>query len=471
MLSVYGQQHFTTPHIDTLIRHGVSFTYAVGGAVSTHARASFLTGYSDCSKRQKKWHITGGGVYTRDDSATFCRQEEFADELSLLLPENDLYLPQVFRTGGYATAQIGMLGWGELTTRRQMFRHGWDYFYGYLDHTRSYGHYPKYLFENEYMTALEGNTRIDGGRGFAFETESEAARDDRRNMEGKKVYAPDALLGKAIAFIREFRDQPFFLMYAPPLPGAISIPSIHPEVAGNDALTPIEQEYASMVKLLDDQVGAVMAELRRLGLEEKTLVAFAADNGHEIYYLQENRISRPFRNVHTGEAFDHSYSKYYSRLAGDVFNGNMGLAGLKRSNLNGGILVPLAFYRKGRLSPHVSDEIVAGYDFLPTMADLLNVRLKAEKDGVSLLPVLTKGGKVSGKRFVAVSSSEGPAIVMNDGWKLRYFNIGKKYELYDIRKDPEEKYDVILRYPDKAEKLKKLLLEQCNGSVENGTVY
>jgi arylsulfatase A-like enzyme len=469
LLSAYGQKHFTTPNTDALIHNGVSFRYAFGGSVSANARASLLTGYHDCNKR--KWRISRGGVYINKDTMDIHESENFINGNSILLPGNDLYLPQVFRNAGYVTAQIGMLGWGNTATRNQMFQHGWDYFYGYLDHLRSQGYYPAFLFENEQIEIIEGNTRADCGRGFVYETENETIYNDRWNMEGKKTYSPDLLIGKTLEFIRMFKDKPFFLMYTTPLPAPVSIPAIHPEVANNESLTQIEKEFASMMKLLDDHVGMIMSELRSLGLEENTLVMIASDNGHDICYLQENRIARPFRNIKTGEPFDNSYSKYYGDKAGDVFDGNMGMAGLKKSNLNGGINIPFVFYWKGKLKRRACEEVVSGYDFLPTMADFLGVKLETKKDGISFLPALMKGRRLPKNRVVMVSSDEGPAIIVNDGWKLRFFNKQKKYELYDIRKDMEEKYDVILRFPGKAEELKKLLLEQCNGNIDNGVIY
>ncbi|MDR1381405.1 MAG: sulfatase-like hydrolase/transferase [Tannerella sp.] len=469
LLSAYGQKHFTTPNMDALVRDGVSFGYAFGGSAPAYARASLLTGYRDCDKN--KWRISRGGVYIKGDTTDIHEQEDFINGNSILLPENDLYLPQVFRKAGYVTAQTGMLGLGNTSTRRLMFLYGWDYFYGDLDYMRSQGFYPAFLFENERINMIEGNTRADGGRGYVHETENEVTFGDRWNMDGKKVYSPDLIIEKTLEFMREFKDMPFFLMYSAPLPGPPSVRAIHPEVAGNGELTQIEKEYASMVKLLDDHVGVILSELRSLGLEENTMVVLASDNGHDICYLQENRIERPFRNTKTGEVFDNSYSKYYSDRAGDVFNGNMGMAGLKRSNLNGGINIPLVFYRKGALKPRVCEDVVSGYDILPTMADLLGIKLETEKDGISILPALTKGRKLPKNRLVTVSSDDGPAIIVNDGWKLRFLNNRKKYELYNIRKDPEEKYDVILRFPDKAEELKARLTEQCNGNIENGIIY
>ena len=467
LLSVYGQKHFTTPNLDELVNNGVSFDYAYGGSNTAYARVSLLTGYHDCNKG--KWRISRGGNYIKEDTAHIYESETLMNSNSLF-PENDLYLPQVFRKAGYATAQIGMLGWGYASSRNQMTEQGWDYYYGFLDLIRSKGYYPPFLFENGQAIIIEGNTRADCGR--SLEPETELAYKERWNMEGKKVYSPDLFINKTLELINNLKDIPFFLMFSTQLPhGPVSIPAIHPEVANNNALTPIEKEYASMVKLLDDQVGIIMAELRKLGLEENTIIVFASDNGHEVNYQQEERLERPFRDIKTGERFDNSYYKFYSDKAGDVFNGNAGLAGIKYSNLEGGINIPLVFYRKGHLQKRVCEEVVSGYDFLPTMADLLGVKLQSKKDGISFLPTLLKGKKLPKNRYIIVASDEGPAMVTNEGWKLRYFNKNKKYELYNLKKDREEKYDVILRFPEKAEELKIILLKECNGNTENGTVF
>ena len=467
LLSAYGQKHFATPNIDALINNGVSFSRAYGSSTNAHARASLYTGYHDCSK--DKWRITRGGTYIKGGSSYIETDENLINSGDILLPDGDLYLPQVFKKAGYVTAQIGMLGIGNTSTRLQMERHGWDYSYGYLDFEQSRGYYPPFVFENEETVQIEGNTHYDCG--ITLEPETEAAYNKRWNMDGKKVYSPDLFINKTLEFMKMFKDAPFYLMFNTQLPrGPVSVPAVHPEVANNNDLTQIEKEYASMVKLLDDQVGIIMAELRSLGLEDNTIVIFASDNGHDIYYQQEGRITRPFRNLKTKAFFDNLQDKYYSDRAGDVFNGNAGMAGLKFSNLEGGIRIPLTFYWKGNLQKRVCSEVVSNCDFLPTMADFLGVKLQSKKDGESFLPALMRGRTLPKNRYIIASSFEGPAIVTNDGWKLRYYAKAEKYELYNIEKDPEEKYNVILRFPEKAEELKKILLQKCGGKIENGIV-
>lgn len=467
MLSAYGQKHFSTPNIDALINNGVSFSHAYGGSVTAHARASLFTGYHSCHK--DKWLIPRGGGFLREDTLQVRAYEELLNG-NPLLQESDLYLPQIFQNEGYITAQIGMLGIGNVTSRKQMTRYGWDYYYGYLDLIRSKGYYPPFLFEDGKMVLIEGNTQTDCGR--TYEYESEMAYKERWNMDGKKVYAPDLFVNKTIEFLHEFKDKPFFLMFSTPLPhGPVSVPAIHPEIANNEALTQVEKEYASMVKLLDDHVGKIMSELQTLGLDKNTIVIFTSDNGHEIHYQQEGRIIKPLRNIRTGEQFDNLHNKYYSDRGGDVFNGNAGMAGIKGSNLEGGIHIPVTFYWKGNLKNRICEETISNYDFLPTMADFLGIKLQSEKDGISYLPALMKGRKLPKDRYIIVASEEGPAIITNEKWKLRYHRGLKKYELYNLKNDPEEKYDVILRFPEKAGELEKILLDECNNRIENGIIY
>jgi arylsulfatase A-like enzyme len=147
----------------------------------------------------------------------------------------------------------------------------------------------------------------------------------------------------------------------------------------------------------------------------------------------------------------------------------MGMAGLKGSNLEGGIRVPLAFYWPERLAGgRTCDPVVASYDFLTTMADLLGVKLQKEKDGQSFLPSLLKGRNLPKDRYVTIGSYNGPTLINNEGWKLRYDNNNHKFELFRLRTDPNEKYDVILRFPKEAEALKKTLTEACGGNINRG---
>jgi len=466
MLSAYGQRQFSTPNIDSLIHHGVSFANAYGCMLSAPARASLLTGYHDC--HTDKWRISNGSQYIVNSPEEIAAVEHRLDSADITLPSGDYYLPQVFKQAGYTTAQIGKLEWGFAATREQMKAHGWDYYYGYLDHVRCHGYYPPWLFDNGRIDTIVGNTLPNCGK--SIENETEETYRERWDRNGKSVYSQDIFVKKIIQFIDEHQNKPFFLYHPSQLPhGPVSVPAIDPELANNPNLTSLEKEYATMVKILDNTVGAITAELRRLGMEENTIVIFAADNGHEIYYSQKGRCEKPYKNFETGQLFDDYNDKFYSEKGGDRFNGNAGMAGLKRSNLEGGVHIPLAFYWKNHLSSgKVVEDIVSNYDFLPTMAEMLNVRLSTKKDGRSFLKLFSGKAHEETSRYIVFGSNYGPAIVTNDGWKLRYYQAEKTFELYNVRKDYREEHNLINQYPKKAEQLKAILLRECGGDLSNG---
>lgn len=460
LLSTYGQEQFTTPNIDNLIQNGTSFNNAYGCMLSAPARASLLTGYHDC--RTDKWRISPGGRFIKHtDEKDIADAEKAINNNDIRLLKNDLYLPQVFKQAGYVTAQIGKLEWGFTATRQQMEDHGWDYYYGYLDHVRCHGFYPPYLFENGEIVPIHGNTRWDCGRSLEHETPDTYA--ERQDMTGKEVYSQNLFLDKIIEFIKENKDRPFFLYHPTQLPhGPVAVPEIYPEIANNPNLTTIEKEYASMVKMLDIHVGIIMKELEKLALHDNTIIVFSSDNGHEIYYSQKGRCEKPYRNMLTGELFDDFSDKYYSELSGDVFNGNASMAGMKRSNLQGGVNVPLTFYYKGKFDSKVSDQLVSNYDLLPTFAEMLNVQLLSDKDGTSFWNILTDDATLDLERYVVFDSNLGPAIVENSGWKLRYYRPKDIYELFHLKTDPQERRNLAEDYPQIYNKLKKKLLIECN---------
>ena len=145
------------------------------------------------------------------------------------------------------------------------------------------------------------------------------------------------------------------------------------------------------------------------------------------------------------------------------------MAGLKRSNLDGGVHIPLIFYGEGIIPAGVkSQELVSNYDFLPTIAEMLQVSLPVKKDGISFLPTLIKGKKIPAGRYVVFGSNYGPGILTGEGWKLRYYRAKDVFELYNLKDDPQERHDLSGQYPEKVEKLKKILLKECDENIDNG---
>lgn len=427
MLGHEGQRHLSTPNIDRLATEGMRFSNATGSMLCAPARAALITGLHDCHARQ--FPITRGALYRKIGNDTYTHQEVENMINSGLdsIPNSQVFLGEVAQKAGYSTAQFGKLEWGFAASDYQMRRHGWQEYFGYLDHNRAHGFYPPFLFENGQLVNIPGNTRADCGK--TIERETQEAFEQRWDMRGKAVYSQDLFMEKALDFIRNHKDQPFFLYFPTQLPhGPVAVPAVHSEVADSPVLTQIEKEYASMVKMLDHNVGQILDELDRLDLTENTLVVFTSDNGHEIYYTQEGRVLKPYTNMQTGERFDNLENKYYSELAGDVFNGNNGRAGMKRSNLQGGLEVPLLVRWPGHVpAGATSDLLVTNYDWLPTIADIVGFREPFVTDGISFLGEMTEGTQVDQHEFVVHSSFEGPTMIAKDGWKLRYFITKKRF--------------------------------------------
>lgn len=464
MLSHYGQKFISTPNIDRLFKEGTAFEYAYGCMFSAPARASMLTGYHDI--HTQKWNISQGGRLADIKGYEDLEQiERELDSSRIELPTGDLLLPQVFKQAGYVTGQVGKLDWGFTATRRQMREHGWDYYCGYLDHQRAHFFYPSFLFENDSILPIPLNTHPTEGRGF--ENESPKTYEKRWNMEGKVVYSQNLFLEKMLGFIRRHQNEPFFLFHSTQLPhGPVAIPEIHPEVRDNKELSELEKEYASMVKMLDEHIGILLAELEKLHLFDNTIVIFSSDNGHETYYSVENRCRKSPNRDMKGNKFDAWDYPYRSDLTGDYLDGNNGMSGKKWMNWEGSVRVPLVFrWPSGIKKGRTVNQTAANYDLLPTFADLLKVNLTTPKDGVSLLPILLKGKKrLPDMRYVYVSSNDGPMIVDSDGWKLRYNKKLDKFRLHYLPDDYKEEKILNEKYPEVLFRLKTQLENEimCN---------
>jgi len=468
LLSHEGQQIIKTPHIDKLAEEGLRFQNAYSCMLCAPARASLLAGLHDCHSRM--FEITNAGIYKKISTGEYMPNEVESIINGILSPvsEDMVFLGEVAKESGYITAQFGKLEWGFAATHKQMKRHGWDYYYGYLDHIRAHGYYPPFLFENGRVIEINGNTLINCGK--SGEPETQETYIERWNMAGKEVYSQNIFIDSILSFISTNKDQPFFLYFPTQLPhGPVSIPIVHPDFVNDERLTQIEKEYASMVKMLDDNVGQIMQKLKNLNIDDNTIVIFTSDNGHEIYYGKKDRIRKPYTNMKTGEIFDNFENKYYSDPGGDVFDGNGGRAGLKRSNLQGGIVVPFIIRWPKEICPsRISNHLIANYDILPTIAEITGFTRSFNTDGISFLNELIEENTELEHEFVVFSSFSGPTLITKDGWKIRAYLAKDVFELYYLPDDFREENDLSEKYPDRLKELKSELLKACDGNFING---
>jgi arylsulfatase A-like enzyme len=139
------------------------------------------------------------------------------------------------------------------------------------------------------------------------------------------------------------------------------------------------------------------------------------------------------------------------------------MVGLKRDNWEGGVRVPLVFHWPGNIEGgKVLNQMVANYDLLSTFADMLDVEVLNKKDGLSYWPTLFGNSSVK-HEYVVFNSKLGPALVTADGWKIRYQKTADIYQLYYLPDDYSEAINLADKHPKKVEKLKEILLNECDG--------
>lgn len=479
MLSSYGQKVIRTPNIDRLAAEGMRFENCCANAFCAPARASLLCGIHDC--HAGGWTYTPGAYYKKISTGelTFEELQEILNKPHMDDYCRGEYMATLLSRCGYHTAEIGKLEWGFATTPQEMEAHGWQYHYGYYDHISCHGYYPPFLFENGKMVHIEGNTDPQCGR-CSYYTEDDMPYD----MSARKVYSQDLFDEKIAAYIEQHQHEPFFLFHPSQLPhGPVFYKDLYPCVKDDPNLTEKEKQYASMVLRLDETVGKIYRQLEELKLLEHTVFLFASDNGHVVGYRRRGR-SLDTEQL-DGTPVDNLNHPFRTATCGDVFNGNDGMAGLKFTNWNGGVFVPLIIRYPAMIQANQTcASLVAPYDLLATFVELAGGARPNYTDGRSMVPLL-RGEDVTLHDAVYFASKDGPAMVTSDGWKLRTYvdkslwntaehaslilNPNVVFQLYNLREDFAETHDLAQEKPELVEKLKKKLLDACNGNLYNGT--
>ncbi|NWK54545.1 sulfatase [Verrucomicrobiaceae bacterium N1E253] len=256
----------------------------------------------------------------------------------------------------------------------------------------------------------------------------------------KGEYLSDRLTEESIGFIKKYKNEPFFLVYAPylvhrpvePKPEYVKLFAERPP-----SKTHRNQGYAAMVYAMDLAFGKLVESLKEQGVYENTLIVFTSDNG-------------------TNPACAKS----------------LPLRGCKASIYEGGIRVPTMVYWKGVTSPGISKTPVSLLDWIPTFLDAGGGRLDGlTLDGESLLPIFDGKGKLKRDAlFWHIASYQGnPSNAKNDTWtrpcsiiRTDQYKFVQEYEngtfeLYDLRKDRSEKKNLAGDLPEVVSRLKKKL--------------
>lgn len=419
-LSCYGQKRFQTPNIDRLASQGMKFTNHYAGApVCAPSRSALITG------------LHTGHTFVRGN-------REVEPEGQWPLPADAFTLTGMVKSEGYVTGVFGKWGLGSPGSEGAPEHQGVDVFYGYNCQRLAHNYYPAYLWDNTRKVMLEGNAD-----------------------KNKREYAPQLIHQQALQFLEDHKDTTFFLYYPMIFPHAELIAPEEYMAMFRGKFLPEKNfqgvdegprfrrgpygsqpeshaAFAAMVRLMDDQVGEVMNKIAALGLDENTLIIFSSDNGPHV----------------EGGADP------------DFFDSNGILRGYKRDVYEGGIRVPMIARWKGTIKPGTTtDHVSAFWDIMPTLADLLKIKLRNKTDGISFLPTLTgqpKKQKQHDHLYWEFHELGGRMGLRQGDWKLVWYNVDKdpqgKPELYNLREDPSEKDDLAEKLPKKVAALKKIML-------------
>jgi len=414
-LGCYGQQLIATPNIDRLAAEGMRFTQFYAGApVCAPSRAVLMTGR----------HV--GHVSVRGNAGG--RIGDLAAAGPQTIKPHETTVAEMLKKAGYATALIGKWGLGELGSGSEPTRRGFDHFFGYLNQHHAHNYYPSFLIRNDSPLGLKNEVPGEGIFGVGYAS--------------KKVeYSPDLFADDAERWIEANKSGPFFLYLALTLPhgnneanralqNGTEIPDLGP-YAAKDWTEP-NKGQAAMVARLDHDVGRILATLRKLGLDDNTLVIFTSDNG-------------PHRESSNDPAF---------------FNASGGLHGLKRDLYEGGIRVPFIAWWPGKIAPGKTSTHVGYFgDVMSTLADLAGTTKPADLDSLSFLPAL-RGEPQPKHDALYWEFHEGgtkQAVLLDQHWKGVRLRPGAPLEVYDLTKDPGEMNNLAASEPEIARRIEKLL--------------
>lgn len=417
----FGAKDFKTPNFDRMAAEGMKFTsFYVAQPVCTASRAALMTGcYSN------RVGLFGALNHTS----------------TIGISNDEKLLPQLCKERGYATACFGKWHLGH-QAKFSPVRHGFDHFAGLPypndngpDHPTIHGIPPLPWFEDEDITEYNPD----------------------QNRFTKEFTE------RSVQFMEKNKDKPFFLYLAHVMP---HVP-IHASAAfrGKSGAG----LYADVIEELDWSMGVILETLKRLGIDDNTLVLFTSDNGPFLSYGNHAGSAAPFR-------------------------------GGKLTTFEGGDRMPFIARWPGKIpAGTTSEEIITEMDLYPTLAKLIGAPLPKYKiDGQDIWPLVSgKTSKSPHNTFFYYGGEELQAVRKGQ-WKLhfphQYLEVaaapgrdGKPsnfenlkplpstqsglegiasrhgykvmdlpLSLYDLEKDPGETTNVADQHPDVVEDLKVL---------------
>lgn len=397
--NVFGSPDLETPHLDRMAREGMRFTdFYAAQAVCSASRAALLTGCY--SNRVSILGALGPGA----------KQGLHPDEWTIA---------EVLKPRGYATAIYGKWHLGDHPQFNPL-RHGFDDWFGLPYSNDMWPFHPT-------------------AKNFP-----DLPLMHRDNVVNAKVTPEDQgqlttqYTERAVAFIEQHREQPFFL-YVPH-----SMPHVPLYVSEKFRGKSKRGVFGDVIAEIDWSVGQILETLKRTGLDEKTLVIFTSDNGPWLSYGNHAGSAGPLREG-KGTAWD------------------------------GGQKEPCLMRWPGRIPAGTVCRGLSGtIDILPTLAHLAGAELPPHPiDGVNLQSLLTDPQSPSPRESFLFYWGRELHAVRAGSWKLHFPHSYRSLKnepgrdgrpgpyieqrtgraLYDLSTDPGESKNVLDQHPDIAARL------------------
>ena len=410
-ISNFGAINYKTPNIDRMANQGMLFTnFYSAQAVCSASRAGLLTG-----TYPNRIGISGALMpYSKKG-----------------LHKDEITIAEMLRDEGYAT---GIFGKWHLGHQKKFLpnNHGFDTYLGIP-------------YSNDmWPVDFDGNQISDTSNWKKRTYPQLPLIQDFEKVKEIKTLEDQSILTtlyteKSVEFINNNKDRPFFLYLPHSMP--------HVPIAVSEKFLGKSKQglYGDLMMEIDWSVGEIIKSIESNNLSENTLIIFTSDNG-------------PWLNF------------------GNHAGSTGGLREGKGTSFEGGQRVPTVMMWDGVIPKgKIANQLSSTIDILPTIAHIAGGSLPEHKiDGVNIFDVLKGTDKEPRNHFYYYYGNNNLEAVRKDNWKLLLPHSSRSYkgvlpkndghggpysrietglELYNLRRDPGEEYDVIKLYPDIAKEL------------------
>lgn len=467
-LECYGASNVQTPNVNRLAEHGIRFTNGYAAAsTSTPSRYSLLTG-------EYAWRRNDTGI-ARGDAGMIIKPWQYT-------------MADMFKSAGYVTAALGKwhLGLGEKTGKQDwnaplpaaLGDLGFDYSYimaatadrvpcVFIENGKVANYDPSAPIYVSYEKNFKGEPtgkdnpellyNLKSSHGHNQSIVNGIGRIGYMKGGGKALWKDeniaDSITAHAIEFLRQHRDERFFMYFAT---NDVHVPRFpHQRFRGKNKMG----LRGEAIMQFDWSVGQLMKTLDELGLTENTLIILSSDNGPVV-------------------------DDGYQDRAEELLNGHTpagALRGGKYSTFEGGTRVPVIVHwpREIRM-PQVSEVIVSQIDWLASLASLVGAKIPSGSapDSYDRMGNLL-GTDDTDRPWVIEHAANNTLSVRTPDWKYIEPNddprtiqkttnteLGNSSEpqLYDMTVEGERE-NVATRYPAKVFELQSILRQVRNRTI------